>query len=79
MEWMLQVVDEIDDVIGAARMCYVGIYAEIGLLIAGCLGLGGIGVAMQVGAQLSLICSATSMLGIAAILKIHGSQFQASR
>jgi hypothetical protein len=31
MEWMLQVVDEIDDAVGAVRLCCVGIAAESGL------------------------------------------------
>jgi hypothetical protein len=34
MEWMLQVADELDDVIGALRLCGVGLLAEIGLLVA---------------------------------------------
>jgi hypothetical protein len=29
MEWMLQVLDEVDDVIGALRFCCVGWAAEI--------------------------------------------------
>jgi len=32
MEWMLQVVDEIDDAIGALRQCSLGLAAEFGLL-----------------------------------------------
>jgi hypothetical protein len=32
MEWMLQVVDEIDDAIGALRQCSLGLAAELGLL-----------------------------------------------
>jgi hypothetical protein len=35
MEWMLQVVDEIDDVISAVRLCSMGWAAEIGLMAAG--------------------------------------------
>jgi hypothetical protein len=31
MEWMLQVVDEIDDAIGALRQCSLGLAAELGL------------------------------------------------
>jgi hypothetical protein len=29
MEWMLQVLDEVDDVIGALRFCCAGVAAEI--------------------------------------------------
>jgi hypothetical protein len=37
MEWMLQVVDEIDDAIGALRLCSLGVAAEFGLVAAGSL------------------------------------------
>jgi hypothetical protein len=40
MEWMLQVVDEIDDVIGALRLFLLGWAGEIGLVAAGSLGIG---------------------------------------
>jgi len=29
MEWMLQVIDEIDDAIGALRLCWVGLAAAL--------------------------------------------------
>jgi hypothetical protein len=71
MEWMLQVVDEIDDAVGALRLCLVGLAAEIGLVAAGSLGIGAIGAAVATGAQISLICSAAIVLGLAAALKIQ--------
>ena len=71
MEWMLQIVDEIDDAIGALRLCSLGVAAEFGLVAAGCLGIGAIGAAVAAGAQISLICSAVIMLSLAAILKIR--------
>ena len=73
MEWMLQVVDEIDDAIGALRLCSVGLAAEIGLLVAGSLGIGAIAAAVVTGAEISLICSAAIVLGLAAVLKIQAS------
>jgi hypothetical protein len=73
MEWMLQVVDEIDDAVGALRLCFVGLAAEIGLLVAGGLGIGAIGAAIVTGAEISLICSAAIVLGLAAVLKIQAS------
>jgi hypothetical protein len=79
MEWMLQVVDEIDDVIGALRLWSVGLAAEIGLVVAGCLGIGAIGEAVVRGADVLLICSAAAMLGLAAVLKIHGSRLPTTR
>jgi hypothetical protein len=71
MEWMLQVVDEIDDAIGALRLCSLGVAAEFGLVVAGSLGIGAIGAAVATGAQISLICSAVIMLSLAATLKIR--------
>jgi hypothetical protein len=50
MEWILQVADDIDDAIGALRLCSVGLAAEIGLLVAGGLGILAIGVAISTGA-----------------------------
>lgn len=77
MEWILQVVDEIDDAVGALRLCSVGLAAEIGLVVAGSLGISAIGAAVATGAQVTLICCAAIMLGMAAALKIHGSRLQA--
>jgi hypothetical protein len=71
MEWMLQVVDEIDDAIGALRLCVVGLAAEIGLVAAGALGMGAIGAAIAAGAEVPLICCAAIVLSLAASLKIH--------
>jgi hypothetical protein len=35
MEWMLQVVDEVDDAVGALRLFVMGWSEEIGLALAG--------------------------------------------
>ena len=53
MEWMLQVADELDDLIGALRLCCLGLGAEIGLPAAGSLGIGAIGAAAAVGRGLA--------------------------
>ena len=79
MEWMLQVVDEIDDAIAALRLWSVGLAAEIGLMLAACLGIGAIGAAVAGGADLLLIGSAAAMLGWAAVLKIQGSRLTITR
>jgi hypothetical protein len=79
MEWMLQVADEIDDAVGALRMYSLGLAAEIGLVVAGTLGVGAIAAAIAAGAEAELICSATIVLSLAAALKIRGSQLQTSR
>jgi hypothetical protein len=73
MEWMLQVVDEIDDAIGALRLCSLGVAAESGKVVAGSLAIGAIGAAVATGAEISLICSAVSVLSLAATLKIRAS------
>ena len=76
MEWMLQVADEIDDAIGALRLCSLGLAAEIGLLGAGALGILAIGAAIATGAEVTLIFSAAIVLSLAAFLKIHESQLR---
>jgi hypothetical protein len=58
MEWMLQVVDDIDDAIGALRLCFMGLRVELG-------------------AELQLICSAAIVLSLGAALKIHAWQLAA--
>jgi hypothetical protein len=74
MEWMLQVVDEIDDLIGALRLCLVGMAAELGLMVAGGLGIAAIGAAVAAGAEITLICSAAVLLSLAAALKLKESR-----
>ena len=68
---MLQVVDEIDDAIGALRQCSVGLGAESGLVLAGSLGIGAIVAALAAGAEVALICSAAIVLSLGAALKLH--------
>jgi hypothetical protein len=79
MEWMLQVVDEIDDTVGALRLWSLGATAEIGLVVAGGIGIGAIGAAIATGAELSLIFSALIVLSLGAGLKIHRAQPQIGR
>ena len=79
MEWMLQVVDEIDDAVGALRLYYVGVAAEIGLLVAAAAGAAAIFGAIAAGAEAPLIYSAAILLSLAAALKIHGSRLHTNR
>jgi hypothetical protein len=72
MEWMLQVLDEIDDAVGALQLCFLGFAAELSLMLAGGLGIGAIGAAVATGAEVTLICCATTMLSLAGTLKIIG-------
>jgi hypothetical protein len=79
MEWMLQVVDEIDDAIGALRLWYVGLAAEIGLAAGTCLGMGVIAAAVDRGADPFLISCAAALLGLAAVFKIHSLRLLTTR
>ncbi|MEP6883431.1 MAG: hypothetical protein ABJC66_01650 [Gammaproteobacteria bacterium] len=79
MEWMLQVIDEIDDAVGALRLYYVGLAAEIGLIVAAGLGIGAICAAVAAGSEVPLILSAAILLSLAAALKIHGALLRSSR
>ena len=74
MEWMLQVMDELDDLFGALRLCFVGVAAELGLIVTGGLAAGGIGAAIAAGAEMTLICSAAALLCLATTLKIQKSR-----
>jgi hypothetical protein len=78
MEWMLQVADEFDDAVGALRLASIGWAGEVGLVVAGALGIGAIGVAIAAGAEVSLICAASIALSLGAGLKLHGWQLQNS-
>ncbi len=75
VEWMLQVVDEIDDAVGVLRLCVLGIAAETGLALTGAVGVGAIVAAVAAGAEGPLIYSATLLLGFAAALKFQSSRF----
>ena len=76
MEWILQVADDIDDAIGALRLCSLGLAAEMGLLAAGGLGILAIGAAIATGAEVTLIFSAAIVLSLGATLKVHESQLR---
>ncbi len=42
MEWVLQVVDEFDDAVGALRHGWLGFHAEIGALLLAGAGIGAV-------------------------------------
>jgi hypothetical protein len=79
MEWMLQVVDEIDDVVGALRLCGIGVAAEFAPVVAGILGIGAITAAVLAGAEVTLIISAAIVLSLGTALKFHKSRFETRR
>lgn len=48
MEWVLQVVDEFDDAVGAIRHGCMGVKADVGLLLGGTFGfLTNVGAALK--------------------------------
>ena len=79
MEWMLQVIDEIDDAVGVLRLYSLGLAAEIGLVLAAGVGIGAICAAIAAGAEVPLIFAAATVLSLAGALKIHGSRLLSSR
>ncbi len=79
MEWMLQVMDEIDDAIGAVRQWALGFGAAAGLGAAAAMGMAGIAAAIWSGQEPLLVLAAAAMLSVAAALKMHGTQLQIGR
>jgi hypothetical protein len=79
MEWVLQVVDEIDDAISAMRLYSLGLIAEIGLLLAGSLGIASVCAALAVDAESALISTAAIFLSVAAAFKIYVSRFRSDQ
>lgn len=65
MEWMLQVVDELDDVIGAARHLWVGARRNIAIVAAGIAGAAALLGLTAWGAAPFLICSSSVLLSAA--------------
>jgi len=48
MEWVLQMVDEFDDAVGAIRHGCMGVTAEVGMLLGGTIGfLSNVGAALK--------------------------------
>jgi hypothetical protein len=74
MEWVLQVVDEMDDAIGAARLHWMGLNAEIGALLGGGAVIAALGATLAVGREAVVICSAAVILSIGAGISLRGRQ-----
>lgn len=49
---MLQVIDELDDAVGALRQCSIGVGAEFGVVLAGGIGAAAMGAALLMGAPI---------------------------
>ena len=74
---MLQAVDEIDDAVGALRLFGCGLSAEVGLMMAGCLGLLGVATAIAMDTQTPIKSTAAIMLSAAALLRSRGTRLSA--
>ena len=71
MEWMLQVVDEIDDVVGAARHLWVGARRNVAIVAAGIAGAAALLGLTALGAAPFLICSSSILLSAALAFHIQ--------
>ena len=74
MEWILQVVDEFDDVLGAVRHGWLGFHAEIGALLFAGIGVGAMLAAFALGADPLMVGTAAIVLNLAALLRIRESR-----
>jgi len=74
MEWVLQVVDEFDDVLGAVRHGWLGLTAEFGALSLVGIGVGAAVAGPALGAEPALIGAAAITANLAALLKIRDSR-----
>jgi hypothetical protein len=77
MEWMLQVVDEFDDIFGVLRHCCLGLMAEIGEPMLAAVSLGAAVAGPRLGADPALITTAAVAANLAALLKIRSSRIAA--
>jgi len=76
MEWVLQVVDELDDAVSSTRLWCMGFQAEVGLSVAAGVATVAIVAALWAEQEALLILTATLVLGAAGALKIHGARFK---
>ena len=77
MEWMLQVVDEFDDIFGVLRHACLGLMAEIGEPMLAAVSLGAALAGPRLGADPALITTAAVAANLAALLKIRSSRIAA--
>jgi hypothetical protein len=74
MEWMLQVVDEIDDAVGAVRHRCLGFNAEIGAVLAAAGAVALIGAAFVVGREGGGACAVAVLSSIVLAVRVRGSR-----
>ena len=77
MEWMLQVVDELDDALGVLRHGCFGLFAEVGTSVLAAASLGAAVAGPRLGADPALIAAAAVAANLAALLEIRSSRLAA--
>jgi hypothetical protein len=74
MEWMLQVVDELDDALGVLRHGCYGLLAEVGTPMLAAVSLGAAVAGPRLGADPALIGTAAVAANLAALLEIRSAR-----
>ena len=72
MEWVLQMIDELDDVIGAMRQGWLGLHAQIELLLGGAAAVAALTTALVMGENVMAVLAGLLLLGTAISLKARG-------
>ena len=70
MEWMLQVVDEIDDVAGSLALLWVGARRSVALALMGLAGAAALLAVAALGMEPCLICGSALALSTASALSV---------
>jgi hypothetical protein len=71
MECLLLLVDEIDDVFGALRLCWVGARRNVVLALCGLFGALAVLIGLAAGAAPILFCVSALVLSVATALSMH--------
>jgi hypothetical protein len=71
MEWMLQVVDELDDVAGSIALLWIGVRRDVALVLLGVAGAAALVAVTALGIAPSLICASAALLSAALAFSIN--------
>ena len=74
MEWVLQLVDELDDAFGMLRHSWLGLVAELGALLLAGVGVSAVVAGPALGAEPALMGAAAISANLAALLKPRSSR-----
>jgi hypothetical protein len=76
MEWILQVIDEVDDALAALRHGWLGFHVESGVALAAGLTMVAIAAALAAGTSPGIIGAAAVMLAAGAAWKLHDARLR---